>query len=55
VPFADEVLVPDLGSDKVWRLGQEGDTRALMGSVDIAPGSGPRYLVVDGTDSIRLD
>jgi 6-phosphogluconolactonase (cycloisomerase 2 family) len=49
VQFADEVLVPDLGSDKVWRLVQDGNTWTIKGSIDQAPGSGPRHLVVAGT------
>ena len=47
----DEVFVPDLGVDKVWRL-----TRGLDGqwerrdSVDFPAGTGPRHCVVfDGT------
>ena len=48
--FANEILVPDLGSDKIWRLGQEGSIWAIKGSIDQEPGSGPRHLVVHGTD-----
>jgi len=46
VPFGDEVLVADLGSDKVWRLVQQGSSWTIKGSIDQAPGSGPRHLVV---------
>ncbi|KZV94892.1 putative isomerase YbhE, partial [Exidia glandulosa HHB12029] len=44
VPYGDEVLIPDLGSDKVWRLvkGSSGGYE-VAASVDMVPGSGPRH------------
>jgi len=46
VQHGDEVLVPDLGSDKIWRLVQQGSTWAIQGSIDHPAGSGPRHLIV---------
>ncbi|KAG8833585.1 hypothetical protein FRC18_003398 [Serendipita sp. 400] len=43
-----QVLVPDLGADRVWRLGQLGsDQWSIQGSIPQQSGSGPRHLVVD--------
>lgn len=49
VPYGKEVLVADLGSDKIWRLTQDGSTWSIKGSIDQPAGSGPRHLVVVGT------
>lgn len=48
VEYGDEVLIPDLGSDKVWRLvkGTSGGYE-VAGSVDMVPGSGPRHAVAE--------
>jgi len=46
VQFGNELLVPDLGSDKIWRLAQEGSVWAIKGSIEQPAGSGPRHLVV---------
>ena len=46
VQFEDEMLVPDLDSDMVWRLSQEGNTWSIKGSDDQALGSVPQHLVV---------
>ena len=35
--IVEEVLVPDLGSDKIWRLAQEGSTWEIKGSIDYEP------------------
>jgi len=47
----NELLVPDLGSDKVWRLARApGNSWTVAGSVDNAPGSGPRHIALhDGS------
>jgi 6-phosphogluconolactonase (cycloisomerase 2 family) len=48
VSSGDQVLVPDLGTDRVWRLGQDGSSN--WGIQDFIPqptGSGPRHVVVD--------
>ncbi|KAG8813510.1 hypothetical protein FRC17_001546 [Serendipita sp. 399] len=43
-----QVLVPDLGADRVWRLNQLGsDQWSIEGSIPQPTGSGPRHLVVD--------
>ncbi len=46
----DEVLVPDLGSDRVHRLWLDADGRLSVAgpAVQLAPGQGPRHLVVVG-------
>jgi len=47
VPGRNEILVPDLGSDRTWRFAYD-DQRgvlSLRGSVTYPPGSGPRHAV----------
>jgi 6-phosphogluconolactonase (cycloisomerase 2 family) len=47
----DEVLVPDLGADKVWRLRKDAEGRwTVHGHVSSESGSGPRHIVVYGKD-----
>ncbi|KIL60635.1 hypothetical protein M378DRAFT_167864, partial [Amanita muscaria Koide BX008] len=44
----NELLVPDLGADKVWRFKKEskdGGKWKVAGSVAYEPGSGPRHIV----------
>lgn len=49
VPDGDEVLVPDLGSDRVHRLLIRPDgVLELLGGIVLPPGFGPRHLVLDG-------
>ncbi|KZV96506.1 putative isomerase YbhE [Exidia glandulosa HHB12029] len=50
IEHGDELLVPDLGSDKVWRLTKAASGGyEIAGSVDQGPGSGPRHAVpLDG-------
>lgn len=49
VPELGEVLIPDLGSDKTWRLKRnEEGIWTVVGHVDYEPGSGPRHLVYSG-------
>ena len=47
VPGRNEILVPDLGADRTWRLAYDGQQGALslQGSVTYPPGSGPRHTV----------
>jgi len=47
VPGRNEILVPDLGADRTWRLAYD-DRQGLLsprGSVTYPPGSGPRHAV----------
>ncbi|PPQ97924.1 hypothetical protein CVT26_002986 [Gymnopilus dilepis] len=47
----DEVLVTDLGADKIWRLGRDGPAGhfKVQGQIDVAPGNGPRHMaILDG-------
>ena len=50
VHFAgDELLVPDLGADRTWRFQRgTGGKWEVRGSVEYAPGSGPRHVLVHG-------
>ncbi|KAJ3915123.1 Lactonase, 7-bladed beta-propeller-domain-containing protein [Lentinula edodes] len=48
--FNNEVLVADLGADKIWRIGKN-DTSgngsfSVQGQIDRDPGSGPRRLAI---------
>ncbi|KAI0061966.1 putative isomerase YbhE [Artomyces pyxidatus] len=45
VPELGELLVPDLGADKTWRLQREKEKWAVKGHVAYAAGSGPRHVV----------
>lgn len=48
VPFGDQVLVSDLGRDRVWRLTQDASSSwSIQDSIGQPSGSGPRHLVVD--------
>jgi len=46
--YGDEILVPDLGSDKVWRLGRVAGTSVgqwqVNGYIQQPAGSGPRHI-----------
>ncbi|KAG8770619.1 hypothetical protein FRC12_004160 [Ceratobasidium sp. 428] len=53
VEIGDEILIPDLGADKVWRLKQEPSTGQdpvpnwkVRGFVQQPAGSGPRHIAV---------
>jgi len=55
VPGRNELLVPDLGADKTWRIiyddgddDRRGGTLSMQGEVAYAPGSGPRHVVFYG-------
>lgn len=55
VPALREVLVPDLGSDKVWRLQKQGDKYVVAGFVPFPIGSGPRHaLFLGACDSVWI-
>jgi 6-phosphogluconolactonase (cycloisomerase 2 family) len=43
----NELLVADLGADKVWRLGGT-SVREVVGAIDFAPGGGPRHVLYHG-------
>lgn len=42
----EELLVPDLGADKIWRLVKVGGMWTVKGAVDFERGHGPRHLLV---------
>ena len=52
VQNGDEVLVPDLGADKIWRLIQaSNDTPGswvIQGLIEQPEGSGPRHIALAG-------
>jgi len=47
----NEILIPDLGADRTWRLGYDDRQGVLsvQGSVTYPPGSGPRHTVFHGS------
>ena len=50
-PDREEVLVPDLGADKVWRLTKnEKGIWSNAGSVNIKAGGGPRHVTFYSTN-----
>ncbi|KAJ6618136.1 Lactonase, 7-bladed beta-propeller-domain-containing protein [Mycena sp. CBHHK59/15] len=46
--FNDEVLVPDLGGDKIWRIVRDGPPGnfAVQGQIDVDKGTGPRHIAI---------
>ncbi|KII84588.1 hypothetical protein PLICRDRAFT_117788 [Plicaturopsis crispa FD-325 SS-3] len=47
VVHGDEVLVPDLGADKIWRLVKGKENRwEVSGAIETPPGGGPRHLLI---------
>jgi 6-phosphogluconolactonase (cycloisomerase 2 family) len=50
IPGRNEIVVPDLGADRAWRLayGDERGTLAVQGEVTYPPGTGPRHAVFHG-------
>lgn len=54
VPGRTEILVPDLGADRTWRLAydEEGSALSVQGSVEYPSGSGPRHAVVQGQSTL---
>ncbi|KAF8602594.1 putative isomerase YbhE [Ceratobasidium sp. AG-I] len=55
VEYGSEVLVPDLGADKIWRL-TKSSSGALQNSgyIQQPAGSGPRHIAIDGTTLYTL-
>ncbi|KAG8852825.1 hypothetical protein FRB96_008513 [Tulasnella sp. 330] len=52
-PSGKELLVPDLGGDKIWRLGrdEEGKPWKINGAIESpARGTGPRHAIFKGDD-----
>lgn len=49
-PSGKELLIPDLGSDKILRLVRDDDSRSwkVKEAIQSRAGSGPRHLVVKG-------
>jgi len=47
--FNGEVLVSDLGADKIWRLVNDGAPGhyKVQGQIDVEPGSGPRHISIN--------
>ncbi|KAL1748644.1 Lactonase, 7-bladed beta-propeller-domain-containing protein [Schizophyllum fasciatum] len=45
-PEYDELLVADLGADKVWRLKKEGDQWIIRGEITYPAGTGPRHFAL---------
>lgn len=56
IPGRNEILVPDLGADRTWRLAYDdrGGVLSVQGSVTYPPGSGPRHVVFHGSSSSLL-
>lgn len=52
----DEVFVPDLGGDKIWRLVRNGapGNWKIQGSIAQPQGSGPRHLAIHGNSLFTL-
>lgn len=47
VEHDNEVFVPDLGADKIWRLVQDSPgSYHIVGSIDQPPKSGPRHIAI---------
>ncbi|KAJ7441084.1 putative isomerase YbhE [Mycena latifolia] len=48
VEYRDEVLVPDLGGDKIWRIGRTGapGNFSIHGLIEHPKGTGPRHMAV---------
>ncbi|KAG8967440.1 hypothetical protein FRC03_009960 [Tulasnella sp. 419] len=47
-PFWNELLVPDLGGDKLWRLSKDesGKSWQVVGELPVKAGHGPRHAIV---------
>lgn len=48
LPYGDEILVPDLGADKIWRLTEDGSPGnwKINGFIEQPQGSGPRHIAI---------
>ncbi|KAG2158574.1 Lactonase, 7-bladed beta-propeller-domain-containing protein [Suillus bovinus] len=50
-----ELLVPDLGADKVWRLTKQSDGKwSICGHIEFEAGGGPRHVVAQGNTIYTL-
>ncbi|KAG2121770.1 Lactonase, 7-bladed beta-propeller-domain-containing protein [Suillus clintonianus] len=50
-----ELLIPDLGVDKVWRLTKRSDGKwSICGHIDFGAGGGPRHIAARGTTLYTL-
>ena len=47
-PYNDELLVPDLGADRTWRLVKGSTGWEVKGAIEYPAGTGPRHIVVHG-------
>ncbi|KAG8899093.1 hypothetical protein FRB99_006944 [Tulasnella sp. 403] len=56
-PSGQQLLIPDLGGDKIWKLGRDPNTQSwkVTGQVSVKPGYGPRHLAVRGEFPIRVE
>lgn len=52
-PIHEELLIPDLGSDKLWRLKKNESGWVVSGDVDMRRGGGPRHGVFVGEPQRR--
>jgi len=54
---ATEILIPDLGADKIWRLSPSAETGewTIRGEIACEPGSGPRHIQVVASDLYVLN
>jgi 6-phosphogluconolactonase (cycloisomerase 2 family) len=48
--YNDELLIPDLGADKTWRLTKGPSGWEVKGSIDYPPGAGPRHILIHGKE-----
>ncbi|KAF8588825.1 putative isomerase YbhE [Ramaria rubella] len=53
-PTRNEVIIPDLGADKLWRLEHDGSKWLVGGFLDMQRGGGPRHGVVLGETLFTL-
>jgi 6-phosphogluconolactonase (cycloisomerase 2 family) len=44
----DEILIPDLGADKIWRLLKGPSGWEVKGAIDYPAGAGPRHILIHG-------
>ncbi|KDQ53879.1 hypothetical protein JAAARDRAFT_38844 [Jaapia argillacea MUCL 33604] len=53
VQYGPEIIVPDLGQDKLWRLTQNATTGEwyIQGDIQQPTGSGPRHMALHGNNS----
>jgi 6-phosphogluconolactonase (cycloisomerase 2 family) len=44
----DELLIPDLGADKTWRLAKGSAGWEVKGAIEYPAGAGPRHILIHG-------